>query len=56
MTTPRNRREQQALDALLALIADGIEYPDAEWKACQNGMLCDASRLQDLYDHHCANK
>lgn len=47
---PANRKEQRALDALLQLIEQGVEYPDAEWKASQQGMLCDTSRLRDLYD------
>jgi hypothetical protein len=50
--TPNTRKEQRALSALLALIAQGVEYPEAEWKASERGLLIDCSRLRDLYDAH----
>jgi len=49
---PASRKEQRALDRLLDLIAQGIEYPDAEWRASDNGKAIDCSRLRDLYDQH----
>lgn len=52
--SPANRKEQRCLDKLQALIADGVEFPDAVWKASNNGMDIDASRLGDLYDAACA--
>lgn len=53
---PASRKEQKCLDALLALIAQGVEYPDAVWKASQNGQAIDSARLGDLYDEHCTNQ
>jgi len=49
-----NRKEDRALAALLQLIAQGVEYPDAEWKASNEGKLVDCSRLRELYDEACA--
>lgn len=51
-----SRKEQRALDELLRLIAAGVEYPEAEWKASNQGRLVDCSRLRELYDEHCASK
>lgn len=50
------RKQQRCLDALLALIAQGVEYPEAEWKASEQGKAIDCSTLRDLYDEHCATK
>lgn len=44
------RKEQRALDALQNLIEQGVEYPDAEWRASNEGKLIDCSRLRELYD------
>lgn len=52
---PASMKEQRCLDALLKLIADGVEFPDAVWKASNNGLDIDASRLGDLYDEACLN-
>lgn len=44
-----------ALQYLLQLIRDGIEYPDAEWKASQrHGIPADA--LRTAYDEHCLHE
>ena len=49
-----NRKHQACLADLLQLIADGVEYPDAEWKASKQGTAIDCSTLRDLYDEFCA--
>lgn len=49
---PATRKEQKCLDDLLALIAQGMEYPEAEWKASGRGLSIDCSRLRELYDAH----
>lgn len=48
-----SRKEQRCLDKLMGLIDDGVEFPDAVWKASNNGMDIDAARLGDLYDAAC---
>lgn len=53
---PANRKEQRCLDALIALIEQGVEFPDAVWKASQNGLAIDSARLGELYDEDCANR
>jgi hypothetical protein len=45
-------KERQALGKLLTLIAQGVEYPEAEWQASAHGVDIDLSRLRDLYDSH----
>ncbi len=50
---PVTRREQRVLDALVDLIQQGMEYPEAERKATRNYMDMDASRCRDLYDAWC---
>jgi hypothetical protein len=44
------RKQARCLQALLDLVAQGVEYPEAEWKASQQGTAIDCSTLRDLYD------
>lgn len=40
---------QQAYDYMISLIASGVEYPDAEWKAAKKfGVSGD--ELREMYD------
>ncbi len=48
------RTERQALERLLRLVDQGVEYPEAEWVASDHGKAIYLSRLRDLYDAHCA--
>lgn len=51
MHTPRDRLEA-ALQYLLQLIDEGVEYPDAEWKATQRHNI-PADTLRQAYDDNC---
>ena len=39
----------EALHALLEMIDEGVEYPDAQWKCCRKFKVS-AQALQDAYD------
>jgi hypothetical protein len=45
----------RALTFLLLLIQDGVEYPDAEWKAASKFQV-GSDALRRAYDNYCANK
>jgi hypothetical protein len=47
--TPASGRLDLALEALQKYIADGCEYPDAEWKAA-SVYAVDCDELRDAYD------
>jgi hypothetical protein len=51
-TTPRNRREADALARLLALLADGVAFDTAVWSVTDQGREMDTARLVDLFDGH----
>ena len=48
-------KEESALFDLLAFLDDGIEFPDAEWKASVHHGI-DTERLRELYDAECGNQ
>lgn len=56
--TMKTNRIEQALETLVALIARGIEYPDAHVRAAERHCLVGRqyALLTEAYDAHCANQ
>jgi hypothetical protein len=50
VTAQATHKEQRCLDKLVELVEQGVEYPEAEWAASQQGRAIDCARLRDLYD------
>ena len=54
----KTNRIEQALETLVALIARGIEYPDAHARAAERHCLVGRqyALLTEAYDAYCANQ
>lgn len=50
---PTNDQDQRALDRLVRLIEQGVEYPDAEWHVFMATGV-PTSELRAMYDTWCA--
>lgn len=50
MFITKQQRLNMALDYLQNLIAKGVEYPDAQWKACSEFNVS-GIELQAMYDN-----